>query len=402
MWTVKPDDNIKDVRLLACTVPKDYILFLLRTLKECTNVKVVFNVADGPECCMNTLESLAFEQWCEHSYEGVLAYESSGRILFANQWLQDLFELPAMPQTTEALYLKVSALIPDMGSVLMTDPSAGNIKWGSLRIKKYQPKQITWQRIPVTDNGIPQGTLVIFRDATTHGLAEPSKQSFLSMISHDLRTPLSTILGFAELLFNNRSSFTEDEQNEFLAHIIKNANQLNRYAQIALDVMYLEADLQNFETQVVSLGKFVSRWLADASHRLSATQIVFSNGYVNDPQALVAPSAMHRILSILAEFALAESPPNSPVNIQIRFDDALAHVVVELHAPTLAAGDVPDLFRMMQPRDLSEKGRPQLHRMQLYVANLLAERQKGFLTVNDKGGSVYALDIAMLLTANTA
>lgn len=349
---------------------------------------------------MDTLQSLAFQHWSEHSYEGVLAYDKTGRILFLNHWLKDLFGLSTMPQTTDALYSKISALIPDIGAVLMPAPSSGAIQWGSLRIRNYQPKQITWQRIPVTENGVPQGTLVIFRDATTHGQAELSKQSFLSMISHDLRTPLSTILGFAELLVTNRSSFSEDEQNEFLGHIIKNANQLNRYAQIALDVMYLEADLQSFDTQIVSLGRFVSHWLTDASHRFSAKQLVFGNGYVNDPQALIAPSAMHRILYILAEFALSESPPDSPVNIHIDFDDALAHVVVELQAPALVPDEIPDLFRLMQPRDLSEKGRPQLHRMQLYVANLLTERQKGFLTVNAKGDSVYTLDVAMPLTAS--
>lgn len=345
---------------------------------------------------MDILHSLALKQWCEHSNEGALAFDSDGNILLLSAWLAELLSLRVTPQTAEALLNQVGKTIPAFDSILMGDPSSGQqVQWGSLRIQKFQPQQLTWQRIPILNDDAPAATLIIFRDATTQGHTELSKQSFLSMISHDLRTPLSTILGYAELLHNNPSKFTDDEQNEFLGHIIKNANQLSRYAQIALDVMYLEADLQSFETQVVALGRFVRHWLADASHRLSAERITFKNGYVNDPQALIAPSAMHRILYILVEFALAESDPDGFVNVHLNFDDALAHVVVDHHAPGLAADDIPNLFKLMQPRDLSEQGRPQLHRMQLYVANLLAERQQGQLTVRDQGEHLYSLDLAM-------
>ena len=49
-------------------------------------------------------------------------------------------------------------------------------------------------------------------------------------------------------------------------------------------------------------------------------------------------------------------------------------------------------------RRLSEAGRPYLHRMQLYVACLLAERQQGYLSLNDQGGQQYQLDLVVPLT----
>jgi hypothetical protein len=51
----------------------------------------------------------------------------------------------------------------------------------------------------------------------------------------------------------------------------------------------------------------------------------------------------------------------------------------------------------MHPRDLSESGRPQLHRMQLYVASLLAERQQGYLTLRGRDDSYYQIDLALPL-----
>jgi hypothetical protein len=134
---------------------------------------------------------------------------------------------------------------------------------------------------------------------------------------------------------------------------------------------------------------------------LPSEQIVFHNGAGDEPMAEVAPAAMHRILTILMEYALAESPPGDPVDIRLDYDPAQAHVVITHHAPALSADDAAMLFQLMTPRDLSEAGRPLLHRMQLYVASLLAERQRGYLTLRGGDERQYELDLAVPLSPIT-
>ncbi|MCD4686885.1 MAG: hypothetical protein K8S97_13215 [Anaerolineae bacterium] len=312
---------------------------------------------------MDTLQLQAFQRWSDYSNEGVLAFDCTGRITLINTWLWDLLRLRAQPATVDALLKHTGTAIPELEDLLACDPPMTQTAWGHLRISNHSPQQVIWQRIPLFEDETPVGYVLIFRDAATHGQVELTRQSFLSMLSHDLRTPLSTILGFAELLRNNRHMLTEEEQAEFLEHIIKNANQLSRYSQIALDVMYLEANLQNFEMESVALGRFVKHWLRDAAHRLSADQLLFHNGYSEEPVAEISPAALHRILYILVEFALAESPEHEHVTIRLEFDDTAAHVIVNHHAPELDVADIPNLFRLMHPRDLSEQSRPQLHSM---------------------------------------
>lgn len=62
--------------------------------------------------------------------------------------------------------------------------------------------------------------------------------------------------------------------------------------------------------------------------------------------------------------------------------------------------DAAVLFRLLHPRDLSEVGRPHLHRMQLYVASLLAERQDGYLTLRGQEDEYYELDLAVPIAAD--
>jgi K+-sensing histidine kinase KdpD len=187
------------------------------------------------------------------------------------------------------------------------------------------------------------------------GQMEVAKQSFLTMMSHDVRTPLSTILGFSELLYHNRTKLSDEEQNDFLEHIIKNANQLSRYTQIVLDIMFLEANVQSFTVQPVALNEFIKQWMQDALHRFPASQLVFNNGVAQEgPPANTAPAALHKIMYILAEFAIGENPSDESINIQLNYEEDLAHILIHHRAPNLTASDAAVLFRLLHPRDLSE------------------------------------------------
>ena len=346
---------------------------------------------------MDTLQFSALRRWSELTREGVLAVTHNGRILLLNARLRERLALQTFPQTTKVLLTQVSKNAPGLKRLLLDDFTSPQTAWGSLQIEGRPAQQMLWERAPLVVDDEMVGTLFIFRDAVSEGQRELAKQSFLSMISHDLRTPLSTILGFAELFYNNRDTLGREEQAEFLEHIIDNATQLSRYIQIALDVMYLEADLQNFETEVVSLQHFVKHWIADAAYRLSVHQLTFQNGAGGALLAYASPEALHRILYILAEFALAEAPEAEVVRLDLRTDSLYAHVIIAHRAPELRPEDIPNLFRITHPRDLSDVGRPKLHRMQLYVAHLLAERQQGHLSIHERPEQVYELDLAMPL-----
>lgn len=347
----------------------------------------------------DTLQLLALQAWSEESHEGVLVIDSSGDVCLLNTRLKEMLGLKTEPRTVDELLVQVGPYIPDLRSMLGVNSAASEVLWGSLRFQHHHNRRLNWEQVPLLKNDRVTGLLFVFRDPVSLGSLQSTSQSFLSTISHDLRTPLSTILGFAELLYQNQGSLSPEEQQEFLGHIIKNANDLSRYTQVALDIMFLEASLKDFETEPVQLDQFVKQWMADALHRFPAERLVFHNGLSSGPIAHISPSALHKILYILVEFALAESPDEDKVEILLKGQEPQAHIVIQHRAPRLAASDVAVLFQLLQPRDLSEVGRPHLHRMQLYVANLLAERQQGYLTMRGREDNIYQIDLALPLSS---
>lgn len=345
--------------------------------------------------------SLVLHVWGSCSSEGVLVFDDTGTVHFANARLSELLSTPDIPPTTLALLQAVEPAIPALRSLLRPSQEGERACWGHLVPQSGQAHRLAWQRVPLEGTEIPGGTVIVFREDVTGGRVGLGRQSFLSTISHDLRTPLSAIVGFAELLRNNVGSLSEDEQREFLGHIVKNANDLTRYAQIALDIMFLEANPDHFELEDVFLARFVHHWLHDAAHRFPTNQIELLNGIEGEEQgesrARVSPAALHRILHILLEFALRESPDDGPIEIRLDHHDAEAHVVLRHQAPRLTQEEAGRLFALMAPRDLSEERRPQLHRMQLYVASLLAERQDGSLVLRQRPDLSFELDLTMTL-----
>jgi len=341
------------------------------------------------------------DAWGSCSSEGVLIFDNTGTIHFANARLSELLSIAEIPPTTLALLQTVEPAIPALRSLLRPLQEGERTSWGHLVPQSGHAHRLAWQRVPLKDASLPGVTVMVFREDTTEGRPGFGRQSFLSTISHDLRTPLSAIVGFAELLRNNIGSLSEDEQREFLGHILKNANDLTQYAQIALDIMFLEASPYHFELEDVFLARFVRHWLHDAMHRFPTNRVKVLNGIESeeseDLRVRASPAALHKILYILLEFALRESPGDGPIQIRLDQHEAEAHIVLRHQAPHLTQEEAGRLFALLAPRDLSEERRPQLHRMQLYVASLLAERQSGSLVLRQRPDRAFELDLTMML-----
>lgn len=348
---------------------------------------------------MDVLQQLGLHTWSEASSEGVLVTDISDSIHLMNPRLKQLLELDHTPITISNLLAATHTLAPELATVLETDPAIREPRWGNLLILGAETRRLRWEQVPLFEQSEYAGTCTIFRDITQQTARDVSRQAFLAMISHDLRTPLSAILGFSEMLRDNRDMLSPQVQSELLDSIVRNASDLNRYTQIALDVLYLESNVETFELEAVALDRFVRQWLADAVHRFPPERIDFQNGTAAAMPARISPAALHRILHILIEFALAESPTGYPVQLSLTFNHAWAHIRIRHKAPNLSHDEVATLFEQFHVRDLSEHTRPKLHRLQLYVANLLAERQHGLLTLREERDAAIQFDLALPLDA---
>lgn len=103
-----------------------------------------------------------------------------------------------------------------------------------------------------------QGYVYILRDMTERKQAELAKQEFLAMISHEIRTPITSVAGMASLLLNTNLT---DEQREFTEAIYTSGNTLHKIINDMLDLSKIESGKLELEEQPFELRKCINEAL---------------------------------------------------------------------------------------------------------------------------------------------
>lgn len=85
------------------------------------------------------------------------------------------------------------------------------------------------------------GTLIVFNDVTTLRRLETMRKDFAANVSHEIKTPLTSIRGFVETLLNDSADFSE-QQIHFLGIIEKNANRLMAIIEDLLKLSRIETE----------------------------------------------------------------------------------------------------------------------------------------------------------------
>ena len=90
------------------------------------------------------------------------------------------------------------------------------------------------------------GTLQTFRDITAVEILHQTRRNFMATAAHEIRTPLTTILGFSQTLTDDHVQLTDEQREEFLLLITEQAQQLRRLT----DAFFTNSQLANDRVEV--------------------------------------------------------------------------------------------------------------------------------------------------------
>ena len=211
------------------------------------------------------------------------------------------------------------------------------------------------------------------------------KNDFVGMIAHDLRSPITVIAGFTELLARDWQILAEADRNKFLSLIAGNVHNLSRLVDDVLEVA--EVDSAEFQLEVKSfdLGKLVEKTVLELSTVHGAQRLRLE---VPDqvPLALGDEGRCRQVLVNLVSNALKFSPPSAPVTISVSIEDACLAVAVRDEGVGIPKDDQSKLFERfsrLASSDADSKGTG----LGLYICKQLVEAQGGRITVDSAPGS---------------
>jgi signal transduction histidine kinase len=169
--------------------------------------------------------------------------------------------------------------------------------------------------------------------------ADEIKTNFIALASHELRTPVTTILGLASTLNRRGDDLNEEQRRELRETLERQADRMAKLVEQLLDLSRLDADAIAITPEALNLRDRLEEIVAGvAAERMAEVDIAVDPDLV----ALADPSALERIVGNLVANALRYGSP--PVRVQVVQQDRHLRVFVEDCGEGVPEQFVPELF----------------------------------------------------------
>jgi signal transduction histidine kinase len=173
------------------------------------------------------------------------------------------------------------------------------------------------------------GMVWTVRDMSERARLERAKSEFVATASHELRSPLTSIKGFVELLEHSSEGMTE-RQREFIEIILKSTDRLVELVNDLLDVARIEADHVEINRRPIDVGEVVHEVVELMTPRTeSKRQRLTSHASPTLPPALADPGRVRQIVANLVTNAHLYTPEGGTIHVGVEPDRAWVHVTVE-------------------------------------------------------------------------
>jgi signal transduction histidine kinase len=145
------------------------------------------------------------------------------------------------------------------------------------------------------------------------------KDEFLSHVSHELRSPLTSIYSFSTIISDGLAGSTSPEQDEYLQIILRNVRQLQSMIEDLLEVTQAQTGKLNIELQCVSVTEAITDAFDTVRGAAAAKKITLVfDPHANLPLAHADPTRLRQILIILFDNAIKFTPVGGEVAVHLQ------------------------------------------------------------------------------------
>lgn len=152
------------------------------------------------------------------------------------------------------------------------------------------------------------------------------KSGFLQAVSHDLRTPLASILGIALTLERSRWALPSSEVDDLLGRLTANARRLDRILSGLLDLDRLARGIVEPRRERIDLGELVATVVDQAHADLVGNHPIFVD--LASVEIAIDSAKVERIVENLLVNASRHTPPGTPIWVRVDASDAGALLTV--------------------------------------------------------------------------
>jgi two-component system sensor histidine kinase KdpD len=220
------------------------------------------------------------------------------------------------------------------------------------------------------------------------------RTALINAVSHDLRTPLASIIASAGTLLQEDVRWKGEDRREFTQAIVEEAERLNRLVGNLLDLSRIEAGSIRPEKGWYDLGSLVNE-VAGRLHRLAASHRLL----LDVPDDLLPVYfdyvEIDQVITNLVENALKYTPPGSEIRVSARVSEGAVLVEVSDNGPGIPPEALPHVFKPFYGAEGATGARGS--GLGLAVARGLVEAHGGRIWVENRteGGARFVFTIPL-------
>lgn len=236
--------------------------------------------------------------------------------------------------------------------------------------------------------GAVAGRIFAFRDISAERVVEQMKSEFVSNVSRELRSPLTSIYGFAETLLRDDVLFGEEERATFLGYIASEAGRLTAIVDRLLAVARLDSGDLQVQLAPIDVSAIVSEVVSAAKQSFALVGHEFILDLPPEPLAVAADrEKLRQIVTDLVDNAVKYSPEGGTVRVAARRRDDTVEVSVDDEGIGIPEGEQSRIFAKFYRaesggRDLASGGTG----LGLFIAKELLAAMRGRIWVRSREG----------------
>ena len=256
-----------------------------------------------------------------HMTDGIIAFDMEGKIIHINPAAKSLLQLDRQDNNFNKIFQKLNTDI-NLEKIVYLE------NWTSSEQRlNIGEKYVNLLFAPFQDESDkPAGVIVVIQDITQHVKLDNMQKEFVADVSHELKTPITSIMGYADTLLE--SEYDKEMQAKFLGVI---SSEARRMARLVTDLLVLSRyDNKKITKEEVDLGDLTKKCI----ERLKF-EIEKKNHHVecfvtaNVPPVKADKYGIERVILNIITNAIKYTPENGIIKVYVGFvyNDAYIKII---------------------------------------------------------------------------
>lgn len=315
-----------------------------------------------------------------HMTDGVIAFNMEGKIIHINTAAMNLLKLEQKDNSFEKIFNKLKLNI-NLEKIIYLE------NWTSSEHRlTIEDKCVNLFFVPFQDeNNRQAGLIVVIQDITEHVKLDNMRKEFVADVSHELKTPITSIMGYADTLLEGE--YDKNTQQKFLGVISSEARRMARLVTDLLTLSKYDSKKVKLEETEFDLGELTKKCQERLKFEIEKKhQNVECFVTANVPPVSADKYGIERVVLNILSNAIKYTPENGKIKIYVGFVYNDAYIKIIDNGIGISEQDLTRIFDRFYRADKARTREMGGTGLGLSIAKEILDQNKGSIDIRSELG----------------